>query len=322
MSISPESFLELEPVLGALSEAAGEVQQKGPGRWTFPAGPEEALQVTARVDQEWILMDKPLAVCEGGHSLQPKRLWKLLHANAALSGGAKFAVAGSPRSVRRRAEIRVMDEIDLPGRIRNACLGFQEALPRFYRKTTGRSLEGAEPLGAATHGDSDGHLQALCTEAGWACSVRPGGGVAVRLDVQEGFYQATVRSGSGGSLDVWLELANEASWPSKSWKALGIFLLQACGHLKTVRAVARNLDSGAATAGFQVFLDPPVGSEELGRAFTALSAACSLVGKEVKILREEVVGKEYLAMVREWSSRPCRTKTKEAPSGENRRGKE
>ena len=321
MSISSESFLEPDPLLVALNDAAGEIHQEGPCRWSFPAGPEENLRVTARIDQEWILMDGPVQACEDATGFEPERLWPLLHTNAALRGGAKFVIVGSPQSIRLRAEVPAMREVDLAGRIQNVCLGFQDALACLRCEKADRSLVEAEPLRAAAPADSDGHLQALCTEAGWACSGLPDGGVAVRMDVQEGFYQATVRSGDRGSIDVWVELASQASWPSESWKALGIFLLQACGNLKTVRAAARNLDSGTATAGFQVFLDPPAGSELLGRAFTALSVACSLVGKEVKILREEVVGKEYLAMARGWSSRSCQTNTKEAPSGENRRGK-
>ena len=251
-------------------------------------------------------MDTPLAACEAGHPLQPKRLWNLLRGNAALSGGAKFAVAGKPRSIRLRAEIHVMDEIDLASRIRNACLGFQEALPRFYRWKSSPSVIEAEPLRPANPGHSDGRLRVLCTDAGWTSSGNPDGGLAVSLEVPEGYYQATVRSGNRGSLDVWVELANDESWPPDSWKSLGVFLLQACGHLKTVRATARSLDSGATTAGLQVFLDPSAGSEELGRAFTALSVACGLIGKEVKVLREEVIGKQYLAMVRGWASNRAR----------------
>jgi hypothetical protein len=321
MSISSESFLQTDPVLAALNEAVGEIQERGPRRWSFPAGPEESIEVTARIDQEWVLMDTPLTVCEGAQWTQTKRLWNLLQANAGLWGGAKFAVAGTPRAVRLRAEVPIDEDIDLAARIKNARLGIQAALARFRRKKSGRSAGKPEPLHPAIPGSSDATLQALCTEAGWDLSERPDGVIAVRLEVEESFYQATVTRDNGGWISVWVELGNQDSWPGESWKALGVFLLQACGHLKTVRAAARHLDSGAVTAGFEVVLDPPANSEELGRAFRALSVACNLVRKEVKILREEVVGKEYLAMVRGWSSRSGRADTNQAPSGANKRGK-
>jgi hypothetical protein len=321
MSISSESFIQPDPVLAALNQAAGEIHKESPSRWSFATGPEETIRVTASVDQEWVVMDTPLAACEGTQWLQPKRLWNLLHANAALTGGAKFAVAGNPRSIRLRAEIPVTDEIDLAGRIQNACVGFQEALRCLRCRKSGLSVDGPEPLHPANPGPSDTRLQALCSEAGWACSGRPDGGVAVRLEVPDDYYQATVRTDDRGSLCIWVELVSEGPWPQDSWKAVAVFLLQACGHLKTVRAAARHLDSGATTAGLQVVLDPSAGSEELGRAFSALSVACNLIGKEVKVLLEEVVGKEYLAMVRGWSSRSGQSNTKQAPSGEKQRGK-
>ena len=322
MSISSESFLQPDPVLAALNEAAGEIRKEGPSRWSFAVGPEETIEVTASVDQEWVVMDTPLAACEGAQWLQPKRVWNLLHANATVTGGAKFAVAGNPRAIRLRAEIPLRDEIDLQGRIRDACVGFQEALRCFRCRKSGLSVDGPEPSHSANPGPSDTRLQALCAEAGWASSGRPDGGVAVSLEVPDGYYQAILRTHDRGLLSVWVELVSEgSSWPQDSWKALGVFLLQACGHLKTVRAAARHLDSGATTAGLQVVLDPSAGSEELGRAFSALSVACNLIGKEVKILREEVVGKEYLAMVRGWSSRSGQSNTKQAPSGEKQRGK-
>jgi hypothetical protein len=313
MSISLENFLRLDPALAALNEAAGEIQQEGLCRWSFAAGPEETVKITARVDREWVFMDAPLAACEGVRWLQPKRLWNLLHANAGLSGGAKFIFAGTPRHIRLRAEIPVNEGIDLAARIRNACGGFQEALLCFRHERSGRSVDGLEPLRPADPGPSDGRFQGLCTEAGWACSGRSDGGIAIRLDVPEAYYQATVRNGNRGSLCVWVELASEGSWLRDSWKALGVFLLQACGHLKTVRAAARYLGSGTTTAGLEVAIDPSAGSEELGRAFRALSVACTLIGKEVRILGDEVVGKEYLAMVRGWSSRSGQSNTNQAP---------
>jgi hypothetical protein len=305
MSISLESFVEPDPILGALNEATGAVQQEGPSRWSFAAGPEETHQVTARMVQEWVLMDMAVAACEGTRWLQPKRLWSLLHANAELSGGVKFVVGGNPQFIRLRAEVSVMTEVGLAGRLQNACLGFQEGLSRFHRKKSAPWVGSAEPLRTAAPGRLDEDLEALCTGAGWVSSPRPDGGIAVRLEVPEGFCQATVDRGNQGMIDVWVELANEESWPRDSWKALGVFLLQAGGHLKTVRAVARPLESGDTKAGFQVTLNPSAGSDELGRAFRALSVACSFVGKEVKVLCEEVVGREDLAMRRGWSSTSC-----------------
>jgi hypothetical protein len=120
---------------------------------------------------------------------------------------------------------------------------------------------------------------------------------------------------------VWVELGRQDVWPKASWKALGIFLLQACAHFKTVRTATGQLDSAATAVGFQAVLDPSAGSEELGRAFQALSVACNEVRKEVKILREEAAGKAYLAMVRGWSSRSGQANTEQAPSGAKKRGK-
>lgn len=311
MSTSSENLLSANPPVAALEEAAGEIRHLGLCRWSFPAGPEETVNITAKVDPDWVFVDAPLTACEGT-GLQPKRLWNLLHANAGLSGGAKFAVGGAPRSVRVRAEVPVHEGIDPAPRIRNACRGFQEALLCFRHEKSGRSADGSEPLRPAELGPSDGRLQGLCTEAGWVFSGCPDGGIAVRLEVPEAYYQASVRSGKRGSISVWVELASEGAWPRDSWKALGVFLLQACGHLKTVRAAARNPDPGGTTAGFEVVLEPSAGSEELGRAFRALSVACTLVGQEVRVLGEETVGKEYLAMVRGWSSRSGQSNTNQA----------
>ncbi len=321
MSISPDSFLQVDPVLSALSEAAGGIQKEGPGRWSFLAGADRSIKVTARVDPGWVLMDTSLTACEWSRWYQPRQLWALLQANAGLCGGAKFAVAGNPRAVRVRAEIPVEEGIDPKDRIRNACRGLDEALECVRGTKAGQSVARADHSDPADPGPSEADLQAMCTEAGWSFSERTDGVVAVPLEVEDGYYQATVRGNRSGSLSVWAEIASQDSWPKESWKALGAFLLQACGNLKTVRAAIRHPDSDAATAGFEVVLDPPAGSAELGRAFSALSVACNLTRKEVRALREEAVGKDYLVTVRGWSSRSGQSSTNRAPSGAEERGK-
>ncbi len=320
MSISSDAFLPVDPVITALSEVTGGIRGEGPGRWIFRARSEQPLEITAQVEPAWVLMDAPLQGWDGPRWLQPGRLGRLLRANAGLRGGVKFAVAGRRRAARLRAEVPTGDESDPKDTLRNVCLGFEDALAHLCGSKPAPSSDKPESWDPADSGCSRARLASLCAEAGWEVLERPDGVVAVRLGVEEGFHQATVGNADSGSLSVWAELAVRDSWPSESWQALGAFLLQACAHLKTVRPAVRTLDSGEAAAGFEVVPGPGAGPEGLGRAFSALSAACNLTRKEVRALREEEVGKAYLAMLRGWSSKIGRADTNQAQSRASKRG--
>ena len=84
-------------------------------------------------------------------------------------------------------------------------------------------------------------------------------------------------------------------------QALAVALLTICGIIRMARATAREND-GQAAARFEVVFSNAPCSGELVHALAALSVACRLCGKEVKVLQEEEeVAREYLA-VRGWPS--------------------
>jgi hypothetical protein len=253
----------------ALAKCAHAVDQRGLGRWRFVLSNGTELAVRARAADGWLALDAPLG---GGPSpeLDP---WALLRRNARLAGGTRFALAGADRGLHLRADVPLDDEVDVRGRVLEACAGF-------------KSAGAPQPDGIAGVAPGDPGLADLCRETAWEIVERESGRIAVSLDVPGTYQQAMVESRGGAGVAVTAPVADEGTARPTSIcaQAVGVLLLRLCGAVRMVRAAGSIEDTEVEPRLEVVFPNRPE-PRELGHAFGALSLAWRHAARQAAPLR-------------------------------------
>jgi len=297
-------------VIECLRRHADTFEPAGPGRWELGlAGGQGAICATVAMEQDWLLFN----VAPGDPDRQPRpsteRLGELLQANARLPGGVKFALDAVPPRVLLAAEIPLHEQVDVDGQVSDVRAGLRQGVIEFTRQ---QGHDTAEPKPPKT-APADENLQAeappqhehalvdLCREAGWPCTERAGGHVAVTLDAGRAFTQAIVEPAGQASYRAWVELGANPSPSDTTSHAVNWLLLLACRVVRMARAVAVPAADGRVAYGWEVVLGRSPAAGELHDAFSALSVACRLTRREIHALQEESVAQKYLA-ARGWSS--------------------
>ena len=270
-----------------LRETMREVEPRGPARWacSFRNGGAHSLGVSI-AEGQWMILDTLLRA-----ESAPAEWWEILRANPRLPGLSKVVLAANGRATRWRAELPLGGESDLGERLSVACADFPAALAACREPR--RAFLPAAPAPAAPLEPAD--LEALCAEAGWACS-RQLGSCKVELEGRRGVHQAHLEVEAGGSLRAGVDLVAGAAWSVESRWALAALLLSASRVVRMARARAR--ESGVEwRAGFEVRFGAPPSAFELGRGLGALAAACELAADEARVLEDAAVARAYLDQV-------------------------
>jgi hypothetical protein len=204
----------------------------------------------------------------------------LLQRCAGLPGFAKFALMPDG-SLQLRAELPLIEEANLAGRIRETCEGFESAFTVYnFSKTA------CVPETPANKTD----LKRLCTEAGWSFVERGPEKLLVELESPEGFRQATMVPTADG-VHLSCELVSCGLLGGESREAIAAFLLSVSGVVRLARAALV-----ADVAQLEVaFLAPPCAAE-ISSALESLSVGCSLCGEEIKMLQDPAIARQFLAL--------------------------
>jgi hypothetical protein len=281
-------------IAAALAKCAVAVDLVAPGRWAFTLSNGTALEVSARVDDGWLLFEAPLAV---EPSPAPDRAWKLLQWNATLGGGVRFALGPGRRGSHARAELPLDDAIDLHRRVLETCGGLKAAKHLL-------EYDGGERKDVLDVDDLTlGPVPELCREIGWPVIEREPGLLAVDLDVPDAFSQAIVEPRANQGVAVAVAVlpgtVRYAEFPPPVCRqAVACLLLRVCGVVRMARAAADTGD-GTPHARFEVVFGSRPCAAELAHAFAALSVACRLASREAAVLwsDEKVAG----AYVEQWN---------------------
>ena len=211
-----------------------------------------------------------------------------------MAGFAKLVLAddGSPRL---RAELPVLEGVDLAARVRETCSGFEAEWPRkTITRRAAASLAGdAEPV----------DLKLLCSEAGWPFAERGGRKLAVELEVRGGFCQALLDVRRKRGVRISCEIATLDAIPEECRQAIGGFLLAASGLVRMGRASV-NTNGTSPVAQFEVVFGTAPSPSEISSALESLSVGCSLCGEEIKTLQVPAIAERYLAL-RGWGASPA-----------------
>jgi hypothetical protein len=278
-------------IAATLGKCSSRIEPSGHTCWTFALSNGTDLQGMARLDGGWLLLSALLP--ESRVTYHESRLWRLLQWNRMLPGGAKFAVLPTGPGVHVRAEVPLDDEVNLCRRIAQAYTGIKTASTRLWSPLPPGEDDRA-PNTQFVECDDGADLAGLCRETEWTF-VERSGKLVIELDVPGSFQQAVVEVETQRGVAVLVDVATSSgplAMPCR--QALALLLLRTCAVVRMVRAVVE--DTGSATAArFEVlFGDTPCGAE-LAHAFSALSVACRIAGREAAILqRDEIIAREYL----------------------------
>jgi len=275
-----------------LEECSDSLDQVEPNRWEFYLGFQRTLPITALLVEDWFVLR---ATWAEDNPRMGWTFWDLLQWNGKLPGGAKFALGGCGPLIQVRAEIPLIENMDLNARMRQACAGFTTAWSQLQGDFDGAVRN--EPVGSA---ELTGDLARLCQETGWSCIEQSAGPIKIDLETPNEFYQARIERRLS-QIHVQVEIAAAESISALCRQSLALFLLATSSHLRMARPVVET--DGRVLARLEVAFDRSPSGQEISHALAALSVGCQLAGREsVALLQDEELAREYLSL---WRADRC-----------------
>jgi hypothetical protein len=249
--------------------------------WRFTWMNGVPYPVSAKLEGDWLCFQAEHV----RHAVAPDLWWSALERNAALPGLAKIVLA-EERNLTLRAELPLVEGVDLPARVRETSRGF-DAAKTF--KSNGSLSE------SQTLEDRSVDLKALCTEAGWPFVQRGEKGLAVELEVSGSFRQALLFP-DGNGVRIACELASFESLSDVSRQAIAKLLLNASAFVRMVRASVSAAETSSAANFEAVFASAPT-PQEIAAALNSLSVACSICGEELLTLQTPAIAERFLQLM-------------------------
>jgi hypothetical protein len=285
-------------IAASLEKCAGSVRQTNRGRWDFALVNGKSLPMTARLYDEWLLLDAPVS-----DRLGRQDLWRLLRLNGTLGGLCKFVLMPNRGSVHLRADVPLPDhenvicdsedlEATMSIRLSEVCSDLKSAFCSLRGEQTGiRTIPQVDSAVCERQGKE---LRQRLAEAGWPFIERSAGTLMVELDAQGGFYQAIAQQrGMGAYLSV--ELSSFDGLAGIGRQALSTLLLSAGGQAKLARP-AIDEQTNRITARFEVTFTSIPAVNELTHALSALSVASEICGRETRAIQDETIATHYLTI--------------------------
>jgi hypothetical protein len=287
--IHPRIDARDKAICGALATVASQPTRIGDSAWRFTLVNVVPHVITAKADDDWLLFEADCC----SEAQQPELFWDALERSASLAGLAKLALA-QDGVLQVRAEVPVLEGVELATRIRQICNGFKS----YWSDTVDPGSAGSLLDVDATPID----LKRLCGEAGWPFGERGGGKLAVELEVLGSFHQALLFQKDQG-VRISCELATCDTIPEKCRPAVGGLLLSVSGLVRMGRACV-NASRETPAAQLEVSIETAPSPIEISSALESLSVGCSLCGEEIKALQVPAIAERYLTL-RGWGAKPA-----------------
>jgi len=271
-----------------LAKYGSRVVREGAARWRFTVENGAPVRATAHLEDDLLLL-----AASPGSAVERATVPRLLEWNAGLPGNSKFAL--DRREIVVRSEVVADDDISLATveRLAGELGGIRQALELLHGGNSREAASARTQVESEEAEAASGGLSGVLSEAGWKCTERAAGTLAVDLESSLGFYQARVEAHTGG----WrarVELERLGDGGETPRLALSILLLSGGNFVRLVRPVCWGAPDGW-RAGFEAWVNIAPSVEEAGHAMTALSLACSHCGREAKVFKDEAVAAGYLA---------------------------
>jgi len=279
-------------VENALCAVAPDLVSVACNDWRFVASNGAKIGVRARIVDDWFELTASTA---DASPIAPARAWPMLQFNAGIDGPTRLALTPGACTTHLRADLFIEDGADLSHvemRVGQVLADLQSRFHDFHQAEDSCELEWP-PVDAAPPPDATRLVQ-ICTEAGWPCSERASGHVAVAIDAGSAPYQASIERTRSGGLRAVVDLFNSSANTPSSRAATGLLLLGASAVVRSVKGVVITSDD-ARNAGVAAEIEDPLSGTAVDRALSALTVACRLVGREAQALRDDSLARLYLA---------------------------
>ena len=137
----------------ALAQSSRQFDAAGNSSWSLHPRDAARCSAIAKLEDNWLV----LTACDSLGLVADAGSWSLLQRCATLPGFAKFALKPDGK-LQLRAELPLLEEADLAGRIRETCEGFESAFEVYdFSKNECAQETPASKI----------DLKGLCIEAGW-----------------------------------------------------------------------------------------------------------------------------------------------------------
>lgn len=284
-SIGPNIWAQ--PVSKAIQMPGVSVEPSERDEWLFTTTNGVVVQGAARLRQDWLLIQAPCPetmrkICEES----PEGALALLGRNAGLRGGVRCGLNGDGQPA-LLAELPLGRGLDIPGSVGRALEGIRQAW---------HEPPDADPVCAAsTDPEMEVNWTGLCMEAGWTCTARGTGDVAI--EVGRGYGSGRVLLSRTPHARARLTFGLPKNLEKISRIAIGRLLLAASGLIRLVRPVMAEDETPA----FEYRWEDTPQSFLLGYVLEALSVAADFCGGPLCALADARVATAYL-LHRGWSS--------------------
>ena len=293
------SVSELQPATGMAETAeliTAELERLGPvhvesngRRWEARIG---GKRCRVALTPSWLVFNLPAP------RNRPRRAWKLLERNGELPGNARY-VLRPDGVVRLRSEVP-LQEMWGPGKERlagdvaralsdlaSAC-GITAPELRSSGAGSGSGDVTAVATGDAAPASSERELSDLCTEAGWPFTERGNGSLSVDLETAGGAFTGMLSS-VGETVVLIADLTRGDMRADRDCQeGVAVLLLSATAQVRTVAAITRSDDTGAAMgAEFRVRLPAHATGADLAHGLSAISVACDACGREARVVSKD-----------------------------------
>ncbi len=267
----------------------------GPGRWRVELSNGARFIADARLDQDWLVLETPVAKPD---SAAPA--WPWLRLNADLPPGLAVVLAPDSNALRLRGSV-LCEHGDPRGPMETLCRRLAAA-----RHATDPAVSGTAPL-PAPQGKPDEGLERwrdALTELGWPVIEREQR-LVVPLGRRDGGVQGAVGVAPGGAR-VAVPVGGPTPLGPASREGLARYLLIATAVAPPVRAVMPAGEPGRVELDVSLSAPPGLdGDAALGR----LAAAADRFGRTAAALADEDVARRYL-IFNGWEA-ACTTETME-----------
>ena len=283
MRLTNEAAATAARVLG---KCCTEMKSRAPWRWNCAAQNGQHVSFDASVEEGFLQLSAGTSMCGlGGCDLD-----RALLRNGTLSGGVKYVLDPSSHELRLRADIVIVDELQLADRVRLGLVGLHQGHAQLDECAASPA---AAPRDHSLNSKA-ARLTQLLSESCWSFTERSSNELAVSLRVDSA--PPALIATNGGGVELILELVRCNSRESLRLRAVSVFLLTANGNLRLARASSSDRD-GQRSFGFHVCLPASAVAEEVEHALSALSVAYRTCAREAAALLDQRTAQYYLSAV-------------------------
>lgn len=305
-------------VAQALHACAANISAVGLNRWRLRDGKTRKSICHAVLEDEWLVLSKPMTKNPGPAPLLTAPL-QLLRRNGDLSGGLRYALVNDRSPLQLRTDIPWRALIThgaalLSARVDQALRGF-DAAPTCAPALSRDAAQGDNSDGVADGISDDfrSRFETLCEETDWRANTKSSDDPRIEISLNDGCGVALVtQAGPRVLLRANLHCADLPSDDNDRGRAIGLLLLRSAGGVRMCRPVFHSRVDRSDLYLEVVLNSTPLLAAEVDYALGALNAAAEECLREVELLSADPdLARHYLHAWKKARARTPSTRKRE-----------